>query len=157
DTVTAVLAADAGYARPLTVAAYSVIATLDPSLSLRLCILDVGIGAEDRALMEATFRRPRVETLWIDTLRDRVAKLPNTWPAITRATYARIYTPEVLPDTERVLYLDCDTLALKNVGELFFSDMKDAWALGCLDVQTPFVSNFVPNWYEMGRKADEPS
>src|SRR5215467_15394366 len=97
DKVTVVFAADSGYARPLTVAARSVIDTLDPGVRLELCVLDMGIEPSDRTLMEASFEHPAVELVWVDKLQDRVAQFPNTWPIITRATYARIYIPEVLP------------------------------------------------------------
>src|SRR5690242_14963241 len=153
DKVTVVLAADNGYARPLTVAARSVVDTLAPGRNLQLCVLDMGIEPSDRTLMEASFEHPGVEVVWVDKLQDRVAQFPNTWPIITRATYARIYIPEVLPHSERALYLDCDVMARHDVGELFDCDMGGAWAMGSPDVQAPFVPFGVPNWYASGRTA----
>jgi lipopolysaccharide biosynthesis glycosyltransferase len=155
DKVTVVFAADSGYARPLTVAARSVIDTVDQGVRLELCVLDMGIEPSDRALMEASFEHPAVELVWVDKLQDRVAQFPNTWPIITRATYARIYIPEVLPDTERALYLDCDVMARQSVSDLHSCDMGDAWAMGSPDVQAPFVPFGVPNWYEAGRSAGD--
>jgi len=153
--VTIVLAGDNGYALPLTVAARSAAATLEPCQHLDLCVLDMGIDAENRAKMEASFELPGVSVIWVDSLRDRVANFPNTWPIITRATYARIYIPEVLPDVERALYLDCDVIARHNVGELFHADMNGYWALASPDVQAPFVPFGVPNWYAAGRAAGD--
>ena len=93
--------------------------------------------------------------IWVDSLVERVANFPNTWPIITRATYARIYIPEVLPDVERALYLDCDVLARRNVGELFHAEMNGYWALASPDVQAPFVPFGVPNWHAAGRSAGD--
>src|SRR6476661_1537687 len=101
--VTVVLAADDGYAMPLTVAARSVAATLEPGLTLSIAVLDVGIDPSNRSRIETSLALPGVDVLWIDGLRDRVANLPNTWPTITRAGYARIFIPEMLPDADRAL------------------------------------------------------
>jgi len=154
-TVTVALAADSAYAMPLTVAASSVVASLDPSLRLRLCVLDMGIDETVRAPVESSLRRPGVDIVWIDSLRDRVAGLPNTWPVITRAGYARIYLPEVLPHVDRVLYLDCDVIARRSVAELFGLELCGALAAGVPDVQSPFLPTGVPHWYETGRSAGE--
>jgi lipopolysaccharide biosynthesis glycosyltransferase len=158
NVVTVVLAGDQNYAMPLAVAASSVISTLDPRYRLQLCVLDMGIEPASRKLMEETFDKPGVETRWVDTLKDRVGHLPHTFGFITRATYARLYIPSVLPDTEkRALYLDCDTLARRSVSELFFADMDGAAAMGSPDVQSPFVSSTyaVPYWADRGRQADD--
>jgi lipopolysaccharide biosynthesis glycosyltransferase len=151
--VTVALAADDGYARPLTVAAQSVIANLHAGVELDLCVLDAGIGDESRRLMEESLRNPLVNVVWVDSLQDAVAALPNTWNAITRAGYARLFLPEKLPDAERVLYLDCDTMARRDVSDLFDLDMGDSIAMGVLDVQAPYVPFGVPRWFEQGRHA----
>lgn len=39
--------------------------------------------------------------------------------------YARLYIPELIPQVERVLYLDCDTLVVGDVTELFEMDLND--------------------------------
>jgi lipopolysaccharide biosynthesis glycosyltransferase len=70
-----------------------------------------------------------------------VAHLPNTWAQITRATYARLYISEVLPSSTRALYLDCDLIARRSVGELFDLDMNGKAALAVPDMQSPFVSS----------------
>jgi len=153
--VTVALGADDGYARPLTVAARSVIDNLKPGIELDLCVLDAGIGDENRRLMEDSFRAPGVNLVWIDSLGEEVADLPNTWTVITLAGYARLFLPEKLPDTERVLYLDCDTLTRRDVSELFELDMQGSMAMGVLDVQAPYVPSGVPRWFEHGRSAGD--
>lgn len=158
-TITVVLSADDSYARPLTTSARSVVATLSPGRSLQLCVLDMGIAPANRQMMEASLRGPEVELVWVDTLREKVTDLPNTWTNITRATYARLYIPQVLPETQRALYLDCDVMARRCVGDLFFSDFEGNAALATTDVQSPFVSSIsgVPLWYDAGRAPDEPN
>lgn len=158
DNVTVVFAADHGYARPLTTAARSIIATLRQERQLTLYIFDMGIDPDTRVLMERSLADPRVTMYWVDSLRERVAHLPNTWPAITRAGYARLYIPEVLPDSAmRALYLDCDVIARRCVGDLFMLEMQGYAAMAVPDFQSPFVSSpyAVPRWFEFGRSAAE--
>jgi len=156
--ITLVLAADNGYARPLTTAVRSVIATLGSEHSLDLYVFDMGIGPDTRSLMERSLIDPRVTVHWVTSLRERVTHLPNTWPAITRAGYGRLYIPEILPrDTSRVLYLDCDVIARRSVADLFTVDMSDFAAMAVPDAQSPFVSSpyGVPRWFESRRSAGE--
>jgi len=159
-TVTVALAADDNYARPLAAALRSIVANLDASRMLTCCILDMGITAENRQALMTILAGPKVDVLWNESLNDRVQRLPNTWPAITRATYARLFLPEVLPeDVPRVLYLDSDVIARRCVGELFASDMDAYAALAVPDTQSPFVSSpaGVPFWFDRGRAAGEPN
>jgi lipopolysaccharide biosynthesis glycosyltransferase len=153
--IAAVLAADDGYAMPLAVAARSVVAPLPPGTEVTIAVLDMGISDGHRERIEGSLDLPGVELRWVDSLRDRITDLPNTWPIITRAGYGRIFIPEVLPDIERALYLDCDVLVRRSVAGLFDLDMGGAWAMGVLDVQAPFVPFGVPHWYAVGRSADE--
>jgi lipopolysaccharide biosynthesis glycosyltransferase len=158
DDVTVVLAADDRYALQLATAARSVIDQLTPARHLQLCVLDMGIEVGNRQRMEATFDDSRVDVVWVEDLAERVKHLPNTWTGITRATYGRLYIPEVLPDTvHRALYLDCDVIARRCVGDLFYSDMDGKAAIAVPDVQSPFVSSTsaVPLWFDAGRAPGE--
>jgi len=153
-----VLAADDSFARPLAVTIRSVVANLSPSHTLRLWILDMGIAARNRKLLDPMLSNPRVQVTWDDSLADRVHHLPNTWKAISRATYARLFLAEILPeDVGRVLYLDTDLVVRRCVGDLFDSDLNGSVALAVPDGRVPFVSAAwgVPWWYENGRAADD--
>jgi len=91
NTISVVLSADDGYARPLTTAARSVIDVLKPERSLEIYVLDMGITPANRRQMEASLAHERVRVQWVRSLTDRVQSLPNTWAVITRATYARLF------------------------------------------------------------------
>ena len=124
-------------------------------MKLDLCVLDVGISDENRKKMEATFRKPNVNLIWCGFDSEEVAHLPNTWVKITRATYARLFLPGKLPQTERILYLDCDTMACRDLCELFDMNMGGNVAMGVPDVQSPYVPFGVPRWFERGRAAGD--
>ena len=43
----------------------------------------------------------------------------------TSAIYFRLFIPEMFPNYDKAIYLDCDTVALSDVGELYQIDIKD--------------------------------
>ena len=92
------------------------------------------------------------------TLGEEVEQLPEAVPGISRAAYARLFIPWVLPrDMGRALYLDCDLIVRRCVGELFDSPIGDFAALGVADAGSPYVSSLygVPYWSRYGRRADD--
>lgn len=70
---------------------------------------------------------------------DDVAGLPDMG-RISRVMWYRIFLPRLLPDVERVLYLDCDTIVMDDLRPLFATDLRDA----CLGA--------VANVFEAGRE-----
>ena len=92
------------------------------------------------------------------TLGEKVGHLPEAVPGISRAAYARLFIPSVLPPgLDRALYLDSDLIVRRCVGELFDSPLTDFAALGVADAGSPFVSSLygVPYWSRYGRQAGE--
>ncbi|MEQ1438036.1 glycosyltransferase family 8 protein [Fontimonas sp. SYSU GA230001] len=55
----------------------------------------------------------------------RVAGLP-TMGRISRVMWFRVFLPELLPDVPRVLYLDCDTIVVRDLRPLFALDLEGA-------------------------------
>lgn len=55
---------------------------------------------------------------------DRIAGLPGVDGRLPPMMWYRIYLPELLPDTERVLYLDADTLVLDSLEPLWATPMN---------------------------------
>ncbi len=56
---------------------------------------------------------------------ERIADLPVS-DYFTSAMWYRVLLPELLPDAERVLYLDVDTLALDSIAPLWDVDLSGA-------------------------------
>ncbi len=55
---------------------------------------------------------------------------------VTLPTYFRFLLPEVLPKTDKILYLDCDVIVRTSLEELFNTDIKNSPAAMVLDVET---------------------
>ena len=156
--IATVLAADDRFSRPMAATVRSIVSTLTPGRGLDLYLCDMGITAQNREKIAAAAARPEVRLHWVTTLAEKVEHLPEAVPGVTRAAYARLFIPHVLPpDADRALYLDSDLIARRCVGELFDSPMGDFAALGVADAGSPYVSSLygVPNWSRYGRRADD--
>lgn len=160
-------AADDAYALPLAVALHSAVRHLDPSRRLTLYLLDGGISPrmERRVLRGLPSDRVRVLPVRPDLALPReIAVEGYASPAV----YLRLLAPQLLPDEERVLYLDSDVLVRRDLGELWDVPMQGRPLLAVQDQGMPFVDNrvalprfeaarpylwgerAVPNWEELG-------
>ena len=57
-------------------------------------------------------------------------KLPDY---ISRAATLRLFLPELLKDVAKVLYLDCDTIVCRDIGEIWDTPLENVWVAGVLD------------------------
>jgi lipopolysaccharide biosynthesis glycosyltransferase len=68
--------------------------------------------------------------------------LVNDFPetSLTTNTYLRIFIGEILPELEKVLYIDCDTLVLQQLRPLYALDISNCAAAAALDPINDFGS-----------------
>jgi lipopolysaccharide biosynthesis glycosyltransferase len=156
--ITAVLAGDDRFSKPLAVTVRSVVSQLSPGRGLDLYLCDMGITAPNRDKIATAAAHPDVRLRWVDTLGKEIGHLPEAVPGISQAAYARLFIPQVLPPgVDRALYLDCDLIVRRCVGELSDLPLGSFAALGVADAGSPYVSSLygVPYWSRYGRRADE--
>jgi lipopolysaccharide biosynthesis glycosyltransferase len=68
---------------------------------------------------------------------DNLSKWFSYWarPRLTKATYYRLYIPEVLSENiSKCLYFDADMLCVDSIDDLYDTDIKNYGAAGALDV-----------------------
>jgi len=156
--IATVLAADDRFSRPLAATVRSIVSQLGPGRAMDMYLCDMGITAQNREKIASAAAHPEVQLHWVTTLGEKVAHLPEVVPGISRAAYARLFIPSVLPPgIDRALYLDSDLIARRCIGELFDSPIGDSAALGVADAGSPYVSSLygVPYWSRYGRRADD--
>src|SRR5215471_16261850 len=140
--IATVLAADDRFSRPLAATVRSIVSQLSPGRGLDLYLCDMGITPLNREKIEAAAAHPQVRLHWVEGLGEKVEHLPEAVPGVTRAAYARLFIPHVLPPgIDRALYLDSDLIARRCVA----------------DAGSPYVSSLygVPHWSRYGRRADD--
>ncbi len=130
-TVLAFASDDRG-ALPLRVAVYAAMREARPETPCRVYILSDGISEEHRRELLATAARfPKCELRIIDVSglsAPSAFKTTQRWPLVA---WSRIFLPELLPDESRVVYCDIDTLACRDLAELFAVDLRGK-ALGAV-------------------------
>lgn len=117
-------AADRAYARHSAAMLHSMLAQRG-QLDMRIHYLHgPSFPAVFRRRLAGMVERMGGTIQFLEVLDDRVEGLP-TFAEITMAMWYRIYLPELLPGVERVLYLDCDTLAIDSLEPLWATDLDD--------------------------------
>ena len=72
-------------------------------------------------------------TLQIHVVDDtKLKNLKDTWSVYT---WYRILLPEILPDVDKILYLDTDVLVTDSIADFYELDMADKGVAGVIDVQ----------------------
>ena len=120
-------AVDPEYAAPLGVALASIAAT--SSSPLRAHVLHDGLSEARRARVQAC--APMIELHWREIADPALLNLAQR-RHFSRAAAFRLAAPELLPELDRVLYLDADILVLVGLSPLWTLDLQGR-ALAAVD------------------------
>lgn len=123
NTVNLVTSADNKYVRPLAVMLKSAERNLDAGWGLRVYILDGGISRWNRYKLEKGLDGQRVAVQWVSTKRQSQLDGVPVFGHVSVATYYRILIAELLPNVEKAIYLDADTVVLDDLSRLWCMDM----------------------------------
>ena len=130
------LACDNNYAQYAGVVIASVLANAAEDDLLSIYILDGGIAEDNRQklLSLKNIRDCNIVFVKIDESLFDEYKQVKTHEYITLATYYRLKLSNLLPDVNRVIYMDCDMVVNSSLHELFATEMKDAPLAGVTDL-----------------------
>lgn len=94
---------------------------------------DLGEATTARLKMfETRYKNAKIQFHKIDD--SRFEKFGLTIEHITRETYFRYMIAEVLPNIDRILYLDGDTIVNGDISELFYTDLTNCYCAGVSDI-----------------------
>ena len=124
--VPVVFAVDDAFACCTSVAIASLIANCDPERQYAIYIFFDDLSEENQSrLCSMAVRNVTVECV---SVTDRVDKeLLYSRSRLPMATYFRFFAADVLPQYDKLLYLDGDIAILGDVGELYDTDIGDCW------------------------------
>jgi lipopolysaccharide biosynthesis glycosyltransferase len=121
------------FALPLSVSIESIIETGDPERHYCIFVLYHSLLSKNIALLESIgHQRTPVQCINISHLIDEYVMYEKE--RFTREIYFRLLISEVLPQYDKVLYLDSDVVALEDVGELYDTELDGAIMGGVRDV-----------------------
>ena len=110
---------------------------------LSFYILDGGISKEkkDKILSLKTNRDCLINFVEINEDDFEDYKVVNTHKYITLPTFYRLKLPQLLPEVNRVIYLDCDVVVNSSLYELFNTNMGESAIAGVYDIDKKDVQN----------------
>lgn len=127
-------ASDDRFAPHLGVALLSILRSKAPDDRFRFYILDGGISAENRAKIESLGSPHEAEIQFVKMSNELFADFPISYDCWTRVVYYRLMIAEVVPNENKMLYLDSDIIVRKSLAPLFRIDLTDIDFCGAADV-----------------------
>ncbi|SDI48504.1 Lipopolysaccharide biosynthesis protein, LPS:glycosyltransferase [Sinosporangium album] len=137
---------DDGYVRPLSVLLQS-LAMVTPDV--RLLVMHEGLSAHSRKVLQRHGHRLGLD---LELLQVRTSPSGPVSGWVSKAVYLRLQIGEAVSQHEKVLYVDADTLALRDLRPLLLTPLNGA-ALGAVrDPQNPVIGTGIalPGWAELG-------
>jgi lipopolysaccharide biosynthesis glycosyltransferase len=133
---------DASYLPHLAATIASIAATA-PDRTLHFIILHDGVSETDKGRVE--YSAPDADFDWAP-IEDAVLLALEGQDHISRATYYRLGLPKILPASiGRVIYLDCDLIVKRDIGDLWSRDLHD-YAVGAVYDSGADVDAFAARW-----------
>ena len=119
------LSCDAAYAMPLATTLRSMVEANRAHWPVEVHVLVDGVPDALRQRVSDSLPAGSAAIRWVDADLSAYAAFPAL--VGSRATYARLLVPQILPaHYRRALYLDADILVLRDLGELWHADLQGA-------------------------------
>ena len=139
-----VFAADESYAPYVSVCIESIKANSSRSYCYKIYVFHSGLSPETRErLVAASGDGSSVECVDLSREIEKYKEDMYSHAYFSPEMYYRILIPELLPDYDKVIYLDCDTVALGDLSELYLTDIS-GYAIGaCRNVLHKKLEEYV--------------
>lgn len=132
-------ASDAAYARPLAVAISSILHSRAEDDELVFFVVDGGLRDADKAVLQSMVREGGASLSFLSLESEAFSDAPiqtmeGEESHISAAAYYRLRLPSLLPEENRILYLDCDLVCRASLAPLIAVDMEGDWVRGVQDI-----------------------
>ncbi len=138
-----VISSDDNYSKYAGVVICSILKNAAPSDFCNIHILDGGISLENkRKILSLGFRgRFKINFIPVDEkCFSDYQKIP-THDYLSLASFFRLKLAAILHDISKVIYLDCDTLVLSSLSDLYNCDIEQCAVAGVQDIDKRKVKN----------------
>ena len=154
EKITIVTTSDNHYVILLAALIKSIEVTNSSKSSIDIYVIDDNIKDINKRKITSAIKDQNINVIWKDikSVIDPSVKLPTDKSVFPLNTYARLFIPYIVPkETEKVLYLDVDMILIKDVLELWKTDMSSCMIAGVRD-RAPIVSHWmgIINYKELG-------
>lgn len=143
DPIVLVAAADDNFAMPLAVMVASVLANLAAGRTLRLFVLDGGITPANKERLARSWQDTRLSVTWLSPDLSRLKGL-KVGAHINAVAYCRLLAAGLLRQTiEKAIYLDCDVIVERDLGEMWSLDVRQHALLAVQDMTYPYFDSAI--------------
>ena len=120
-------ACDDNYVPFLAVTLTSIRETCDPNRHYVVRILQTGIQEESKQRLTAQFTAPNFSLEFVDVspVLTEISDQLHTRDYYSKSTYYRLFIPELFPQLDKALYLDCDIVLTGDVSRLYDTPLED--------------------------------
>lgn len=117
------LAINEAYAMQAAVCITSIVENLTASIHIYMYILHIGDNSKIKRKLDYLLKKYKnISINYIDVdhiLADRISFLKLSHERFSIETYFRFLLPELLPDVDKILYMDADTICLNDISILY--------------------------------------
>ena len=120
-------ACDDGYIPFLAVTLASIKKHRNTNRNYNITILNTGILEENKSKLVSSLTCAGfcIEFADISASVEKISEKLHTRDYYSKTTYYRLFIPELYPNIDKALYLDCDLVLLSDVAELYDVDLRD--------------------------------
>jgi lipopolysaccharide biosynthesis glycosyltransferase len=152
--VTVVCAADNHYAMQLAVVLRSVLENLSKTRVLDAYIIDGGIDGNNKQKISQTLAAENCRITWLEVPDKAFADLKVNGH-ISTATYYRLLIPELLPDLDKVIYLDSDLIVNVDISSLWDTDISDNCLAAVVDQDLRNIKSAIVGYESLDLSGEE--
>ena len=151
ESINVCLACDDNYSKYAGVVIASILANANPKDRLNFYILDGGISEDNKQKIQSLkfIKDCEINFITIDESMFEEYKVVPTLQHISFATFYRLKLTTLLPEVDKVIYLDCDMVAVSSLKNLFETDFENNYACGVRDIGKKLLRKN-PNYVNAG-------
>lgn len=139
------------YAPYLTVCIKSLLANASKDYFYKLYVLTTNLDPKlEGRIKQSLTPNATIEFISLANELDKIQDLFHLRDYYSKETYYRFFIPDLFPDYDKVLYVDCDTILLGDISELYNTDIRDYFLAGAqeevmntVDVFGTYVEEFL--------------
>lgn len=136
---------DNNYVMPTIVSITSAIMNKNENSIYKIYIIGVSINEENKNILEKFINENNNDKIKINILHfTQHYDFDDTHQYVTSAAIFKFDIANILSDYDKVLYLDCDTIILKDLTELFNIDINEYYAAAVKD----YIGYEIDHWAE---------
>ncbi len=118
---------DDNYIPFLSATLHSIVDNCDKTRSYFVSVLHTGISEKHIEKITTYYTRPYFTVKFYDISEavHRISERLHTRDYYSKSTYYRLFIPELFPDLDKALYLDCDIIVTGDINELYDTALGD--------------------------------